>query len=78
MTHVGQNLPLIDGNAGGCKNAGVLRLGYEGADYGDADRVIRDGVVKKFLVIFMTEEMMRPRNASGFRAGEVRRIRKDA
>jgi hypothetical protein len=27
MTHVSQNLPLIDGNASSCKHAGVLRLG---------------------------------------------------
>jgi hypothetical protein len=75
MTHVGQDLTLIDGNTSSGKHAGILGLGYEGTDYGDAGRMVRDGVVKEFLVIFMTEEMMRPRDASGFRAGEVRRIR---
>ena len=78
MTHVGQDLTLIDGNTSSGKHAGIPGLGYEGTDYGDAGRMVRDGVVKEFLVIFMTEEMMRPRDASGFRAGELRRIRKDA
>jgi hypothetical protein len=78
MTHVGQDLPLIDSNARSCKHAGVFRLGYKRTNYGDAGRMVRDGVVKEFLVILMTEEMVRPRDASGFRAGEVRRIREDA
>ena len=78
MTHVGEDLPFVDGNPSASKDAGVFRLGDERADYGDASRMVRDGVVKEYLVILMTEEMMRPRNASGFRAGEVRRVRKDA
>jgi hypothetical protein len=75
MTHVGEDLPFVDGNPSASKDAGVFRLGDERADYGDAGRMVRDGVVEEYLVILMTEEMMRPRNASGFRAGEIRRIR---
>jgi hypothetical protein len=45
MTHVGQDLTLIDGNTSSCKYAGVLCLGNERTDYGDAGRVVRDGVV---------------------------------
>ena len=72
MTHVGEDLPFVDGNPSASKDAGVFRLGDERADYGDAGRMVRDGVVEEYLVILMTEEMVRPRDASGFRAGEVR------
>ncbi len=45
MIHVGQDLMLIDGNTSSCEHAGVLCLGNEGTDYGDAGRMVRDGVV---------------------------------
>ncbi len=75
MTYICQNLPFVDGNPSARKDAGVFRLGDERAYYGDASRMVRDDVIKEFLVILMTEEMVRPRDASGFRVGEIRRIR---
>jgi hypothetical protein len=72
MTHVGKYLLFVDGNSGTRKHAGVFDLCYKRTNYGDAGRMVRDGVVKEFLVILMTEEMVRPRDAFGFRAGEVR------
>ncbi len=45
VAHIGENLPLVGGDAGGGKGSGVLGLSNEGAYDGDTGAVGRDGVI---------------------------------
>ena len=74
MAHVGQNLPLVGGDAGGGKGAGVLRLRHEGADDGNAGAVGGDGVVEWGVVAEVPEEMVTAGNTAGAGSGQVRRV----
>ena len=76
MPHVGQNLPLVGGDAGGGKDAGVLRLRHEGADDGNAGAVGGDGVVEWGVVVKVPEEVMATGNTAGAGSGQVRRVGK--
>ena len=74
MPHVGQNLPLVGGDAGGGKGAGVLRLRHEGADDGNAGAVGGDGVVEWGVVVKVPEEVMAAGNTAGAGSGQVRSV----
>ena len=78
MPHVGQNLPLVGGDAGGGKGAGVLRLRHEGADDGNAGAVGGDGVVEWGVVVKVPEQVMAAGNTAGAGSGQVRRVRQTA
>ncbi len=58
MAHVGQNLSLVGGDAGGGKGASVFRLRHAVTDDGDASAVGRDGVVDGCGVEEVTEEVV--------------------
>ena len=74
MPHVGQNLTLVSGDAGGGKGVGVLRLRHEGADDGNAGAVGGDGMVGWGVVAGVPEEVMAAGDAAGAGSGEVRGV----
>ena len=65
MAQVGQNVALIGCYAGGGKNAGILCLRHEGADYGYARAVGGDGVVEWGFVVVIAEAVMAAGNTAG-------------
>ena len=71
MSHVGQDLPLVGGDACGGEGAGVLRLRHEGADDGNAGTVRGYGVVDGGRVIAVPEAVMAAGDAAGARSGEI-------
>ena len=71
MPHVGQNLPLVGGDSGGGKGAGVLRLRHEGADDGNAGTVGGDGVVDRGRVVAVAEAVMSTGDTAGAGSGKV-------
>jgi hypothetical protein len=75
VPHVGQNLPLVGGDAGGGKGAGVLHLRHEGADDGNAGAVGGDGVVGWGVIAEVPEEVMATGDTAGAGSGEVGGVR---
>ena len=65
VAKVGQDLPLVGGDAGGGKGAGILCLRHEGADYGYARAVGGDGVVEWGFVVVIAEAVMAAGNTAG-------------
>ncbi len=71
VAHVGQNLSLVGGDAGGGKGASVFRLHHAGADNGNAGAVGRDGLIDGCGVAEVTEEVVASCDTAGAGSGEV-------
>ncbi len=71
MTKVVKNRPLVGGDAGSRKDAGVFGFCYKGAFNGNFSGMGRDGVVYPGVVEAGAVEMVGARNAAGVRSRKI-------
>jgi hypothetical protein len=78
MSEVGEDIPLVDGDACGREEAAVFGLRDERANYRDAGRVggdgVIDGVVREEGHRWTDHVMGRARDGPSSRAGEVESV----